>query len=63
MMMLLVLKKMSTDMLDESIYIRILNLNNGCKCIFDDDLEAEDLKGVFRSGQYTFIDGHIYYRN
>lgn len=63
MMMLLILKKVVANSEDEPVYIRIISLNEGSKCVFDDDIHAEDLKGVFKSGHYTLIDGHMYFRN
>jgi hypothetical protein len=62
-MLLLILKKLSSDNEGDPLYVKILKMNEGNKCIFDEDIHDDDLKGVLRSGYYTLVDGHIYFRN
>jgi len=63
MMLLLVLKKLTSDDEGDPIYLKFIKMDEGNKCIFDEDIHDEDLKGVLKSGYYTLVDGHIYFRN
>jgi hypothetical protein len=64
MMLLIILKKLNSNVEeDEPIYIRVFSLNEGSKCIYDADIKADDLIGVFKSGYYTLVNGHMYFQN
>lgn len=47
----------------DPIFVMIKDLNFKDKIILDCEIFDQNLKGIFVSGQFILIDGHIYFNN
>ena len=47
----------------DSIFIKIKDLKEKDLTIFDHEILDENMKGILISGQFKFINGHIYFNN
>ena len=61
-MMLIVVQKPYSHV-SQSIFVKIFNLDNKEKVILDCEIYDDMLRGIFYSGKYIVIDGHIYFKN
>jgi hypothetical protein len=47
----------------KKLFIKIIELNDKEKVLLDCEIIDEEMKGVFNSGLYRLVDGHIYFAN
>jgi hypothetical protein len=47
----------------KKLYLRIVELQDQEKVLLDCEVNDDNMIGVFKSGMYKLVDGHIYYDN
>jgi hypothetical protein len=47
----------------DRLYLKLLKLNNIEEVLLEMEIEDRDMKGIFLSGEFSLIDGHIYFNN
>ena len=59
---MLLTKELETSLSDK-LYMKVLELNNTDNIILECEITEPQMKGILLSGDFSLIDGHIYYNN
>lgn len=60
--MMLLTKELESSLADK-LYMKVLYLNNPENIILECEICEPQMKGILLSGDFSLIDGHIYYNN
>lgn len=60
---MLVFSKEKTIDNQPKLFIKIIELKDKENIILECELIDEQMKGIFSSGQYKLVDGHVYFSN
>jgi hypothetical protein len=61
-MVLIFMKENGNDK-SENLFFKIIDLNDLENIILECEITDFEMKGIFLSGQYKLVDGHIYFQN
>ena len=60
--MMLLTKELEEASIDR-LFMKIMHLNNRENILLECDILEPKMKGILLSGEFSLIDGHIYYNN
>jgi len=59
----MLLTKELESSLSDKLFMKVLHLNNTENIILECEISEPQMKGILLSGDFSLIDGHIYYNN
>jgi hypothetical protein len=60
---MIIFSREKNEELKNKLFIKIFELDDKEKMLLDCEILNEEMKGVFNSGLYRLVDGHIYFTN
>jgi hypothetical protein len=60
---MMLLTKELEHSLSDKLFMKVLHLNNTDSIILECEISEPQMKGILLSGDFSLIDGHIYYNN
>ena len=59
----MLLSKFLENGLTERLFLKVIILNNDKDTLLHCEISDAQMKGIFISGEYTLVDGHVYFNN
>lgn len=47
----------------DKLFLKVVDIDNPLDIFLECEIQDSEMKGIFLSGQYKLVDGHVYYQN